>query len=63
VTAHLAGRTGRPSALHPDWWVDDPDPDAAEDIHPAAKHVNRWREEFLRGFAARMLRCKAPASH
>ena len=54
-------RTSRPSALHPNWWVDDPDPAAAEGIHPGAKHVNRWREAFLRDFAARMARCKAPA--
>ena len=53
-------RTRRPSATHPNWWIDDPDPAAAEGVHPGAKHVNRWREEFLRDFAARMLRCKEP---
>jgi hypothetical protein len=57
-----AERTSRPSAVHPNWWIDDPDPAAAEGIHPGAKSVNQWREEFLRDFAARMLRCKAPAS-
>jgi hypothetical protein len=57
-----AERTSRPSSQHPNWWVDDPDPAAAEGIHPGAKSVNRWREDFLRDFAARMLRCKSPAS-
>jgi hypothetical protein len=27
-----------------------------EDIHAGAKHVSRWREEFLRDFAERLLR-------
>jgi hypothetical protein len=54
-------RTARPSATHPNWWIDDPDPAAAEGVHPGAKHVNRWREEFLRDFAARMRRCQGPA--
>jgi hypothetical protein len=56
-----AERTSRPSAVHPNWWIDDPDPAAAEGIHPGAKSVNQWREEFLRDFAARMLRCHTPA--
>jgi hypothetical protein len=57
-----AERTRLPSASHPNWWIDDPDPAAAEGIHPGAKSVNRWREEFLRDFSAQMLRCKAPAA-
>ena len=57
-----AARTSRPSAHHPNWWIDDPDPAAAEGIHPGAKSVNRWREDFLRDFAARMRRCQSPAA-
>lgn len=55
-------RTNKPSSAHPNWWTDDPDPAAAEGIHPGAKSVNRWREDFLRDFADRMLRCKFPKS-
>ncbi|MBI4621716.1 MAG: DUF1593 domain-containing protein [Verrucomicrobia bacterium] len=55
-------RTSRPSAVHPNWWIDDPDTAAAEGIHPGAKSVNRWREDFLRDFAARMRRCQSPVS-
>ena len=50
-------RTRQPSSVHPNWWIDDPDPAAAEGIHPGAKSVNRWREAFLSDFAARMRRC------
>src|SRR4029450_3907356 len=56
-----AERTRRASARHPDWWIDDPDPAAAEGIHPGARSGNTWGEEFLRDFAARLLRCKGPA--
>ena len=56
-----AERTRRPSARHPNWWIDDPDPAAAEGVHPGAKNVSRWREEFLRDFAARLSRTGAPA--
>lgn len=55
-------RTRRPSSKHPNWWIDDPDPAAAEGIHPGAKSVNRWREAFLKDFAARMRRCQAPST-
>lgn len=47
-------RTSRPSTVHPHWWIDDQDPAAAEGIHAGAKHVSRWREDFLRDFAARV---------
>jgi hypothetical protein len=55
-------RTKRTSSVHPNWWIDDPDPAAAEGIHPGAKSVNRWREAFLKDFAARMRRCQAPST-
>ena len=53
----------RPSTRHPHWWTDDPDRAYTEGPHLGAVTVNRWREEFLRDFAGRMLRCQAPASH
>ena len=55
-------RTRKPSAVHPNWWSDDPDPAMAEGTHPGAKSVNQWRVDFLRDFAARMERCKSPKS-
>ncbi len=55
-------RTSRKSTVHPNWWIDDPDPAAAEGVHPGARSVNRWREDFLRDFAARMARSKTPSS-
>lgn len=54
-------RTRRASETHRNWWIDDPDPTAAEGVHPGAKHVNRWRVDFLRDFAARIARCAPPA--
>ncbi len=54
-------RISRPSSVHPRWWVDDQDPAAAEGVHAGAKSVSRWREAFLRDFAARLLRGTAPA--
>jgi Protein of unknown function (DUF1593) len=77
VAAHIAGhgqsgqfaavpppleRTRKVSKALPHWWIDDPDPAAAEGVHPGAKSVNQWRVDFLRDFAARMLRCQAPQS-
>jgi hypothetical protein len=56
-----ASRTRRASTVHPNWWIDDPDPAAAEGVHHGAKHINRWRVDFLRDFAARIARCQAPA--
>ena len=51
-------QTGQRSAVHPDWWIDDPDPVTAEGVHPGAKSVNRWRDDYLHDFAKRMDRCK-----
>lgn len=53
-------RTSRPSNTHPNWWIDDPDPAVAEGVHPGAKSVNRWRADFLKDFAERMMRCMVP---
>lgn len=58
----LVAKTQRVSDRHPHWWTDDPAPDAAEGVHAGAKHVNRWREAFLRDFATRMQRCQPPKS-
>jgi len=52
----------KPSARFPNWWTDDPNPAVAEGVHQGAKTVSRWREDFLRDFAARMVRCKGPAT-
>lgn len=50
-------RTRASSTRRPDWWTDDPAPEAAEGVHAGARHVSRWREEYLRDFAARIRRC------
>lgn len=52
----------RPAANLPNWWTDDPSLDVAEGSHSGAKTVSQWREDFLRDFAERMLRCQSPAS-
>jgi hypothetical protein len=48
----------RPSSRLPNWWTDDPAPEFAEGEHIGAKTVSRWRQEYLRDFAKRMVRCK-----
>ena len=53
-------RTAKRSTVHPNWWIDDPDPAAAEGVHPGAKHVNRWRVDFLNDFAERIRRTSSP---
>jgi hypothetical protein len=56
ATAPPADRTSCASTKHPNWWTDDPNSTVAEGIHPGAKSVNCWREEFLTDFAARLRR-------
>jgi lysophospholipase L1-like esterase len=71
----LNGRTGafisywptpnlaaEPSSKYPNWWTDNPDPALAEGVHQGAKTISKHRVEFLSDFAARMERCKAPAT-
>jgi hypothetical protein len=48
------------SPRRPNWWTDDPAPQAAEGPHIGARTVSQWREDFLRDFAARMDRCQSP---
>jgi len=59
ATPPAAGRTRIASTRHPHWWIDDPDPAAAEGPQAGAKHVSRWREAFLGDFAVRLARTKA----
>lgn len=54
-------QAAKPSTRFPNWWTDDPDPSVAEGVHHGAKTVSKWREDFLRDFAARMMRCKVSA--
>lgn len=51
-------RGGPPSERHPNWWTDDPAPEAAEGVHAGARTVSRWRGDFLRDFARRLARCQ-----
>lgn len=53
------GAAQRPSPRLPNWWTDDPSPEAAEGPHIGARTVSRWRGDFLRDFAERMDRCKS----
>lgn len=55
-------RAKEPSSRFPNWWTDDPDPAAAIGNEPGARHVSRWREQFLHDFAARLERCRNPAA-
>lgn len=55
-------KTTQIDETHPNWWIDDPDPAAAEGVHSGAKSVSRWREDYLRDFAKRMDRCTATSN-
>ncbi len=46
----------RPWPEATDWWADDPSTQYLEGPHMGAKTVNRYREQFLEDFAARMRR-------
>jgi len=63
ITAYIPSPSiaEHPAAKLPNWWTDDPSPEVAEGPHSGAKTVSRWREDYLRDFAARMLRYKSPA--
>jgi hypothetical protein len=50
----------KPSSRYPHWWTDNPDPALIEGNQQGAKTISRWREDYLRDFAARMERCKIP---
>ncbi|MCC2957613.1 DUF1593 domain-containing protein [Massilia sp. IC2-477] len=49
-------RARQPSSRYPNWWTDDPDPALSEGPDQGARTVSRWREAFLRDFAARLRR-------
>lgn len=49
-----------PDLSRPNWWTDDPSPAVAEGPHHGAKTVSQWRKHFLRDFAVRLDRCRAP---
>jgi hypothetical protein len=53
-------QANHPSAAHPNWWTDNPDPDLEEGGEQGAKTVNQWRTQFLDDFAARMDRAQSP---
>jgi hypothetical protein len=54
-------RAGQPSSDYPNWWTDDPAPEAAEGVHQGARTISRWRAEFLHDFAQRLQRAQGPA--
>jgi len=64
IAVHIpAPSMAQHTAAHlPNWWTDNPALKVAEGPHSGAKTVNRWREDFLRDFAKRMLRCQSPTT-
>ena len=53
-------KSRRASVRLSNWWIDDPAPEAREGVHLGAKHVSRWREDFLKDFATRADWCAEP---
>ena len=62
VTAPTLAQALTPDPARPNWWTDDPSPALVEGPHRGARTINQWREQFLRDFAARLERCRAPAA-
>ncbi len=50
----------RPAPAHPNWWTDDLDPNNAEGAQAGAKHVSRYRRQYLNDFATRLRAAQAP---
>jgi hypothetical protein len=59
VFAPPAGAALSPDPLWPNWWTDDPSPEAAEAQHQGARTISVWREQFLTDFADRLERCRS----
>lgn len=57
-----AGLASRPSSTYPNWWTDNPAPALADDGWQGARTISKDRVDFLRDFAARIERCKMPAT-
>ncbi len=53
-------QAANPSLRYPQWWTDNPDPALTERGQQGARTINRYREAYLRDFALRMERCRAP---
>jgi len=51
-----------PDPRWPNWWTDDPSPEAAEGPHQGARTISSWRKDFLTDFALRLERCRTPAT-
>jgi hypothetical protein len=50
-----------PDLRWPNWWTDDPSPEAAEGSHQGARTISVWREAFLTDFSVRLERCRTPS--
>lgn len=47
-----------PDPQWPNWWTDDPSPEAAEGPHQGARTISVWREQFLTDFIERLERIR-----